>query len=78
MGSALHIPLPLNLKLGSSVVVKVSYNTTKTSTALGWLEKECVWVIVQVTYRLIFDAINQANSGKEFPVSVQSVPTYLC
>jgi len=40
MGSALHIPLPSGLKLGTSVTVKVTYKTTKDCTALQWLEKE--------------------------------------
>ncbi|PFH48207.1 hypothetical protein AMATHDRAFT_196923 [Amanita thiersii Skay4041] len=40
MGSALHIPLPANLKAGDVVVVKVTYGTTPDSTALQWLEKE--------------------------------------
>jgi hypothetical protein len=42
MGSALHIPLPADLKLGSSISVKVTYKTTKDCTALQWLEKEYV------------------------------------
>ncbi|KIM81710.1 hypothetical protein PILCRDRAFT_821059 [Piloderma croceum F 1598] len=40
MGSALHIPLPSDLKSGSSISVKVTYKTTKDCTALQWLEKE--------------------------------------
>jgi len=40
MGSALHIPLPFGLKSGSSVKVKILYQTTADCTALQWLEKE--------------------------------------
>ncbi|EGN92717.1 hypothetical protein SERLA73DRAFT_127308 [Serpula lacrymans var. lacrymans S7.3] len=40
MGSALHIPLPKNLKAGDLISVKVTYKTTQESTALQWLEKE--------------------------------------
>jgi leukotriene-A4 hydrolase len=40
MGSALHIPLPTGLKSGSSMEVKISYETTEESTALQWLKKE--------------------------------------
>jgi len=42
MGSALHIPLPSDLKYGASISVKVTYKTTKDCTALQWLEKEYV------------------------------------
>jgi hypothetical protein len=45
MGSALHIPLPSDLKSGSSISVKVTYKTTKDCTALQWLEKEYVYQI---------------------------------
>ncbi|KAF8639401.1 hypothetical protein AX17_001526 [Amanita inopinata Kibby_2008] len=40
MGSALHIPLPVGLKTGTTVNVKIQYNTTRDSTALQWLDKE--------------------------------------
>ena len=42
MGSALHIPLPKNLKTGSSVSTKITYKTTAECTALQWLDKEYV------------------------------------
>ena len=42
MGSALHIPLPKNLKTGSSVITKITYKTTAECTALQWLDKEHV------------------------------------
>jgi len=40
MGSALHIGLPVNLAIGSSVTVKINYKTTKEGLALQWLDKE--------------------------------------
>ncbi|KDQ55005.1 hypothetical protein JAAARDRAFT_60446 [Jaapia argillacea MUCL 33604] len=40
MGSALHVPLPAGLKIGSKVDVKVKYKTTEDCTALQWLDKE--------------------------------------
>lgn len=40
MGSALHVTLPLGLKSGSLIAVKINYKTTLESTALQWLEKE--------------------------------------
>lgn len=42
VGSALHIPLPKDLRRGSSVLVKVRYATTKSGLALQWLTKEYV------------------------------------
>lgn len=42
LGSALHIPLPRDLKSGTSIAVKVNYHTTKDCIALQWLEKEFV------------------------------------
>ncbi|RDB24666.1 Leukotriene A-4 hydrolase [Hypsizygus marmoreus] len=40
MGSAFHITLPSGLKSGKFIDVKVTYKTSKTSTALQWLDKE--------------------------------------
>ncbi|KAK7041806.1 Leucyl aminopeptidase yscIV [Paramarasmius palmivorus] len=40
MGSALHIPLPSGLKKDSTVKVTVRYQTTKSCTALQWLDKQ--------------------------------------
>ncbi|ESK95596.1 leukotriene-a4 hydrolase, partial [Moniliophthora roreri MCA 2997] len=40
MGSALHIPLPSGLKKNSIIKVTVNYQTTKSSTALQWLDKQ--------------------------------------
>ncbi|KAF8809387.1 zincin [Phlegmacium glaucopus] len=40
MGSALHIPLPKDLKAGSSVSTKIAYKTTAECTALQWLDKD--------------------------------------
>ena len=42
MGSALCIELPAGLKSGQYIDVKVSYTTTKDSTALQWLDKEYI------------------------------------
>lgn len=41
LGSALTVTLP-SLRSGKSVEVVIFYSTTRESTALGWLEKECV------------------------------------
>ncbi|KAF7330388.1 Leukotriene A-4 hydrolase [Mycena venus] len=40
LGSALHIPLSVGLKSGTSITVTVFYKTTKDCTALQWLSKE--------------------------------------
>ncbi|EEB96025.1 hypothetical protein MPER_04908 [Moniliophthora perniciosa FA553] len=40
MGFALHIPLPSSLKKDSTVKVTVHYQTTKSCTALQWLDKQ--------------------------------------
>jgi leukotriene-A4 hydrolase len=67
MGSALHIPLPADLKLGSSISVKVTYKTTKDCTALQWLEKEYVRQIeIGVGHDLEVDLFRQTQ-GKTFP-----------
>lgn len=42
MGSALHIPLPTALAVGSKVKVTIRYKTTDGCTAIQWLEKEYV------------------------------------
>ncbi|KAF8168402.1 hypothetical protein B0H34DRAFT_685291 [Crassisporium funariophilum] len=40
MGSALHVPLPKGLKVGSLVTATINYRTTESCIALQWLEKE--------------------------------------
>ncbi|KAF8202833.1 hypothetical protein BJ912DRAFT_1018714 [Pholiota molesta] len=40
MGSALHIPLPKPLSVGSSVTIKIDYETTEGCIALQWLDKD--------------------------------------
>ncbi|KAF5356193.1 hypothetical protein D9756_004300 [Leucocoprinus leucothites] len=40
MGSALHVPLPPGLTNGTKVRVQIQYQTSPSSTALQWLEKE--------------------------------------
>ena len=63
MGSALHIPLPKGLKIGSSVSTKITYKTTAECTALQWLDKEYVM-------NFILDNLTELDSqtqGKQFP-----------
>ena len=70
MGSALHIPLPSDLKEGAPVTVQVFYKTTAECTALQWLNKESASAqLFQSTKTHLL----QTNSGEEIPVSLQSV-----
>ena len=77
MGSALHIPLPKNLKTGSSVFTKITYKTTAECTALQWLDKEHVInlilsrkMLTQGTVRLKGDNIHifSVNANPYMPV----------
>lgn len=43
MGSAVHISLPSRLAKGDKIQVQIQYETSPSSTALQWLEKEYVW-----------------------------------
>ncbi|KAI0757548.1 metalloprotease [Daedaleopsis nitida] len=40
MGKPLHIPLPVNRKVGDQLRVQIFYSTTKDCTAVQWLDKE--------------------------------------
>jgi len=59
VGSALHVPLPKDLRVGSSVYVKIYYATTKDSTALQWLTPELV-----NNFHSDFDDIDTLFQGK--------------
>lgn len=76
MGSALHIPLPKNLKIGSSVSTKITYKTTAESTALQWLDKE--YVINLILSKQMLTKKGQSDSRETISISFQSMPTHLC
>ena len=65
MGSALHIPLPKSLKIGSSVSTKITYKTTAESTALQWLDKE--YVINLILSKKVLTKRDSQTQGKQFP-----------
>lgn len=70
MGSALHIPLPARLGVGTTVKVKVSYATTEACTALQWLDKEYVQPDQADDGWQIYNNSTQANTREDIPVSV--------
>ncbi len=74
IGSALHIPLPRGLRVGSSVSVKIRYTTTKESTALQWLTKECVATVLKfLLSTLTTFSYSDKRKGSNFPIFLASV-----
>jgi leukotriene-A4 hydrolase len=67
MGSALHIPLPSDLKSGTSIKVKITYETTRDCTALQWLEKEYVHQIIMTIRKRLYPTMFRQTQGKKFP-----------
>jgi leukotriene-A4 hydrolase len=65
MGSALHIPLPKPLSVGSSVTIKIDYETTEGCIALQWLDKECVSSFINRPPSV--DVLRSQTQGKNFP-----------
>jgi len=69
MGSALHVPLGLQIEAGSTVKVTITYRTSKGSTALQWLAKEYIYsnfLFVGIFTRIVL----QTDARKALPVSL--------
>lgn len=75
MGSALYIPLPKCLKIGSSVSAKITYKTTAESTALQWLDRE--YVINLILSKKMLTKKGQSDA-RGISISLQSMPTHPC